>query len=65
MTGPIFDYEDGDIIIQTGDNTGFDFDGHMHIKMGNNMSMDTQTGDIHITSSWKNNNSLWDDEDDD
>ena len=64
MTGPIFDFDDGDIIVPSGEDTGFDSQGHMHIRIGNNMSLDTHTGNINLTSSWKTNNSMWDDEED-
>lgn len=53
----IFDFEDGDFINKLSDDMGIDFDGHMHLKIGSNMSMDLDDGDIHFTSSW-------DDEDD-
>ena len=49
----IFDYDDGDFIFQTSDNMGIDSDGDMHIRMGDNMSMDFSTGELHFTSGWK------------
>ena len=49
---PIFDFEDGDFIFNTG-NIGFDSDGDMMIRISDNMAFDLETGDIHITSSWK------------
>lgn len=60
MSNPIFDYEDGDMIFQTSDNIGIDSDGDLHMRMGDNMSMNMSTGELHITSGWNNN-----DEDDD
>ena len=57
MTGPIFDYNDGDCIMDLGD-MGYDTDGHMMMRMGDGMAMDMETGEMHITS-------LWDDDDDD
>ena len=51
------DLNDGDLIFGRG-KTRFDSDGHMMHKMGNNMAMDLETGDLHIVSGWD------DDEDD-
>ena len=56
MSGPIFDFEDGDFIFSSGD-TGFDSEGDMMMRMSDNMAMDMDSGDIHFVSSW-------DDEDD-
>lgn len=53
MCNPIFDYDDGDYIYQTSDNMGIDSDGDLHMRMGDNMSMDMETGELHF-----NNNSL-------
>lgn len=52
----IFDYDDGDFIHSTGGNTGIDDEGHMHMRMGDNMSMDMDSGDIHFTSGWPDDN---------
>ena len=51
--------EDGDFIFSTSGNTGFDSDGNMMMRMGDNMAMDMDSGDIHLVSSWPD-----DDEDD-
>ena len=40
MCNPIFDYDDRDFIYQTSDNMGIDPDGDLHMRMGDNMSMD-------------------------
>lgn len=58
MTKPIWDFEDGDFIMDMGNDMGLDSDGNMMIKMGSNMAMDIETGDLHIVSGW-------DDEEDD
>lgn len=55
MCNPIFDYDDGDYIYQTSDNMGIDSDGDLHMRMGDNMSMDMKTGELHFNSGWKNN----------
>ena len=61
MCNPIFDYDDGDFIYQTSDIMGIDSNGDFHMRMGDNMSMDMETGELHFNSGWKNN----DDNDDD
>ena len=55
----IFDYDDGDFIMQTGENMGMDSDGNMMMRMGDNMAMDMDTDEQHMVSGWH------DDEDDD
>ena len=52
MSKPIFDLEDGDFIFSTSGSLGFDSDGNMMMRMSDNMAMDS--GDIHFTSSWDN-----------
>ena len=59
--GPKFDINDGDFIFGDG-NLGFDSEGHMMTGMGDNMSMDMETGDIHFTTGGFNS---WDDDDND
>ena len=39
---------------------GIDSNGDFHMRMGDNMSMNMDTGELHLTSSWNNND---DDED--
>ena len=52
MYNPIFDYDDGDFIYQTSDNMGIDSDGDLHMRIGTNMSMDIDTGKLHLNSGW-------------
>lgn len=52
MCNPIFDYDKGELIIQTSDNTGITTDGHLVTRVGDNMAMDLDSGELHITSSW-------------
>ena len=54
MSKPIFDLEDGDFIFSTSGNLGFNSDGNMMMRMSDNMAMDMDSGDIHFTSSWDN-----------
>ena len=60
MRNPIFDYDNGDFIYHTSGNLGMDSNSDLHMRMGDNMSMDMETGELHMTSGWKN-----DDDDDD
>ena len=60
MSKHFFDFEDGDVAHTISDNKAIDSDGDLLMRMGDNMAMDMDTGDIHIISSWSN-----DDEDDD
>lgn len=54
-----FDFEDGDFAFSISDNMAMDSDGDLMMRMGNNMAMDMDTRDIHMISSWPND----DDED--
>jgi len=51
-----FDYDDGDFAYT--DNMAIDSDGNMMMRMGDNMAMDMDSGELHVISSW-------DDEDED
>lgn len=55
-----FDFEDGDFVHTISYNMAIDSDGNMMMRMSDNMAMDLDSGDIHIISSWSN-----DDEDED
>lgn len=54
MCNTIFDYDDEDYIYHTSGNMGFDSDGNPHLRMGNNMSMNTDAGELHFNSNWQN-----------
>ena len=56
---PIFNYDNGDYIWPTSDNMGIDSNGDLHMRMSDNMSLDMNTGEMHFTSGWL------DDDDDD
>ena len=49
----IFDYSDGDFIMPLDDQLGIDSDGNLHMRMGENCSMDMDSGDLHFASPWK------------
>lgn len=48
----IFDYDDGDFAMSISDSMAMDFDGNLMMRMGDHMAMDMDTGDIHMISSW-------------
>lgn len=52
MSKPIFDMDDGDYILSTSGNMGFDSDGNMMMRMSDNMAMDMDSGELHFVSSW-------------
>lgn len=58
MSKHFFDYDDGDFAHTISDNMAIDSDGNMLMRMGDNMAMDMDSGELHIISSW-------DDEDED
>ena len=51
MPKPIFDVDDGDFIFSTG-KFGVDSDGDMMMRIGDNLAMDMDSGDIHFVTSW-------------
>ncbi len=54
-----FDYEDDHFACSISDNIAIDSDGDLLIRMGDDMAMDMDSGELHIISGWPN------DEDDD
>ena len=50
-----WDYEDGQFAHTISDNMAIDSDGDLLMRMGNNMAMDMETGDLHFISEWLNN----------
>ena len=49
----IFDYDDGDYAFSISDNMAIDSEGDLLMRLSDNMAMDLDSGDIHFTSSWK------------
>ena len=47
-----YDYDDGDFAMSISDNMAMDSDGDLMLRMGDHMAMDMDTGDIHMISSW-------------
>ena len=52
MSKYIFDYDDGDFAMSISDSMAMDSDGDLMLRMGDHMAMDMDTGDIHMISSW-------------
>ena len=52
MSKHFFDYDDGDFAMSISDNMAMDSDGSIMMRMGDHMAMDMDTGDIHMISSW-------------
>lgn len=51
MSNSIFDFDDSDFLFRNGD-TAFDYDGNMMMRMSDNMAMDMDSSELHLTSSW-------------
>lgn len=54
MSKHFFDYDDGDFAHAISDNMAIDSDGNILMRMGNNIAMDVDSGELHIISSWSN-----------
>ena len=52
MSKYIFDYDDGDFAMSISDSMAMDSDGDLMMRMGDHMAMDMDTSDIHMISSW-------------
>lgn len=54
----IFDFTDGDFLMDMGSGITMDTEGHLMQSMGSGMAMDLETGDLHLIdssfSSWSN-----------
>ncbi len=51
-----FDFENDDFWFAISNNIAMDSDGNMMMRMSDNMAMNLDSGDIHIISSWSNDN---------
>lgn len=54
MVKHFFDYEDGDFAYSISDNMAIDSDGDLLMRMGENIVMDMDSGELHIISGWYN-----------
>ena len=52
MTRHFFAYDDGDFAHSISDNMAIDSDGDLLMRMGDNMAMDMESGELHFTSGW-------------
>ena len=52
MCKNIFDYDDGDYAFSISDNIAMDSEGDLLLRISDNMAMDLDSGDLHFTSSW-------------
>ena len=52
MCNNIFDYDDGDYAFSISDNMAMDSEGDLLLRISDNMAMDLDSGDLHFTSSW-------------
>ncbi len=49
-----FDYDDGDFAHTLSDNIAIDSNGNLMTRVGDNMAMDMDSGELHIVSGWPN-----------
>ena len=54
MSKLFFDYDDGDFGFTISDNMAVDSNGDMMMRLSDDMALDIDSGDIHFTSSWNN-----------
>lgn len=54
MSKLFFDYDDGDFGFTISDNMAVDSNGDMMMRLSDDMALDMDSGDIHFTSSWNN-----------
>ena len=47
-----FDYDGGNFAHTITDNMAIDFDGDLLMRMGDNMALDMDSGDLHFISGW-------------
>ena len=52
MCNRFLGYDDDDFAMSISDSVEMDSDGNLLICMGNHIAMDMDTGDIHMISSW-------------
>ena len=53
MSRSFFDMEDGDMCYSISDDMAMDSDGNLMLRMGSGMAMDMDSGELHIVSSWE------------
>ena len=56
MGKSFFDYDDCNFVYTISDSMAINSNDDMLMRMGNNMAMDMETGDLHFISGWSDNN---------
>jgi len=64
MFNHIFDFDDGEFAFQTSENMAIDSGGDILLRVSDNMAMDLDTGDLHFTSAWEDEEEEEDKDDD-
>lgn len=59
MCRHFFDYEDGNFAHTISDNMAINSDGDLLMRMGDNMAMDMESGELHFISGWSDNEEEW------
>ena len=54
MTKQFFDYDNGNFVNTISGNMAIDSNGDLLMRLGDNMAMDMDTGELHIISGWSN-----------
>ena len=52
MSDPIFDIDSWNPMFRISDDMAVDMDGRFAVRMGDNMAMDWDTGEMHFTTPW-------------
>lgn len=48
----IYDHTEGDFIMPMGKDMGIGMNGDLHLRLGDNLAMNTNSGNLCLTSSW-------------
>ena len=54
-----FDHDDGDFGFKLSDTMGMDSDGNMMMRVGDNMALDMDSGELHFVSGWDDDDDDW------
>lgn len=54
MSKSIYDFDNKGFIFPTSDHTGLGSDGNIHMRVSDNLSMDLDSGQIHVNTGWDN-----------
>ena len=55
MSKQFFDYDNGNFVNTISGNMAIDSNGDLLMRLGDNMAMDMDTGELHIISGWSDN----------